>query len=355
MIAYASVYGNTERAAGILAAKLAQRGIRDVRMYDVSVTHASEIIAEAFRVSHLVFASTTYNAGIFVNMENLLHDIAAHNLQKRTVAFIENGSWAPTSGKLMRSVIEPLSNMNILDSAVTIKSAVSEKNIDELDVLADAIYETFPKRTIVQEEKVAPTAFFKLSYGLFVLTARERNKDNGCIINTVTQVTDSPKRIQIAVNKANYTCDMIRYSGAFNVSILNTSAPFKVFQHFGFQSGRDVDKFADCADVRSENGIRYIPNYTNAFISAKVVNTQDLGTHIVFTADVTEAETLNNEPSMTYAYYFDRVKPKPVPTEEKPHGWVCGICGWVYDGDDLPDDIVCPLCKHTKEVFEKLV
>ena len=357
VIAYASVYGNTETAANILAGKLADLGVRDVRIYDVSATHASYLISECFRASHLVFLSTTYNAGMFVNMENLVHDIVNHNLQNRTIALVENGSWAPTAGGLMRAEFSKLKNCTILDEMVTIKSSLKPDQLTQLDALAEAIVASMPKHEVPVHTADAPVeqnAMFSLSYGLFVLTARDGAKDNGCIINTVTQLTDTPKRISIAVNKANLTHDMIQKTGMFNVSVLSNDAPFAIFQHYGFQSGRDVDKFAGVQGMaRATNGVYYLPYCTNAFISAKVTQTIEFETHTLFIADVTEARQLSEVPSMTYAYYFANVKPKPSKLEEQ-HGWVCKICGYVYEGEDLPADFICPLCKHGAEDFEKV-
>ncbi len=394
MIAYASVYGHTENTAEILACRLRERGVKTV-MFDVSVTPASEIVAAAFKWSHLVFASTTYNAGVFVNMESLIYDLVAHNIQNRTIALIENGSWAPTSGGLMRAEFEKCRNMTILDNKITIISALKEEQLSEVDMLADALAATIPddakhvtaplmgasavtgaksgaseaagtgtasatqgaadgKTGPATKGEIDPTAMFKLSYGLFVLTARDGDKDNGCITNTVMQVTDQVKRIAIAVNKANYTHDMIKKTGVFNVSILTTEAPFKLFQQFGFCSGRDTDKFAQGpVEMRTANGVRYIPDYTNAVLSGRVVEEHEYDTHTMFVAEVTEAIVLSNVPSVTYQYYFDHIKPKPQPTTEK-KGYVCKICGYVYEGDTLPDDFVCPLCKHGAEDFEKL-
>ena len=361
VIAYASVYGGTENAANILASMLASRGAHNVKLYDVSVTHPSYIVSECFRASHLVFLSTTYNAGMFVNMETLVHDIVAHNLQNRTIALVENGSWAPTAGGLMRAEFQKLKNCTILDEGCTIRSSVKDEQVEQLTAIADALCATLiPAHASVEEPApsapgvVEPNAMFKLSYGLFVLTAREANRDNGCIINTVTQLTDSPKRISIAVNKQNLTHDMILKTGVFNVSILSERAPFAIFKHYGFQSGRDTDKFAGVpALARAQNGIYYLPDSTNAFLSGKVTQTIDLGTHTLFIADVTEARVLSDAPSMTYAYYFENVKPKPAALEKKT-GWVCKICGYVYEGEELPEDFICPLCKHGAEDFEKL-
>lgn len=197
------------------------------------------------------------------------------------------------------------------------------------------------------------TAMFKLSYGLFVVTAKEGEKDNGCITNTAGQVTDTPNRITLTVNKGNYTHDMILRTGVFNVSILSEKASFDTFKHFGFQSGRDVDKFADYAAAeRSANGLYYIREGTNAYLSAKVVDTMDLGTHTLFLADVTDGEVLDGADSATYAYYHSNIK--PAPAKEKKTGWRCKICGYIYEGEELPADFICPVCKHGAADFEKI-
>lgn len=195
-------------------------------------------------------------------------------------------------------------------------------------------------------------ALFSLSYGLFVLTAREGSKDNGCIINTAQQLTSSPQRISVTVNKQNLTHDMVLRTGVFNISVLSREATFWVFQHYGFRSGRDVDKFAGISAPRTENGVAYVEGCTNAVISGKVIGTVDCGTHTLFIADVTDAQVLSDEKSATYQYYFDHIKPKP---EKKTKGWVCKICGYVYEGEELPADFVCPLCKHGAEDFEPQV
>ena len=360
MIAYASVYGNTENAAEIVAARLSEQGVRNIAMYDVSVTHPSVIVSEAFRCSHLIFASTTYNAGIFVTMETVMHDLWAHNLQNRTVALVENGTWAATSGKLMKEILASLKNMTFIENTVSLRSSVKDAQREQLVALADAVAASVHPAAEEQQAAPAadptvdPTAMFKLSYGLFVLSARDGKRDNGCIINTVQQVTDTPKRISIAVNKANLTHDMIKSTGVFNVSVLSQDAPFKTFQQYGFQSGRDADKFAGQPVARTANGLVYLTENTNAVLSAKVIETVEYETHTVFFADVTEAKVLSDVPSMTYDYYFAHVKPKPQPVQADKKGWVCKICGYVYEGEELPADFVCPLCKHGPEDFEPL-
>jgi flavin reductase (DIM6/NTAB) family NADH-FMN oxidoreductase RutF/rubredoxin len=198
------------------------------------------------------------------------------------------------------------------------------------------------------------SALFKIGYGLYVLTAKDDSKDNGCIINTVMQVTVSPLVMVIGVNKQNYTHDMIMKTKEFNVSVLDTRSQFSIFQNFGFQSGKDADKFADFkAAERAENGIYYITENTNAYLSGKVIETFDFGTHTLFKAEIVEAKNLSEEETSTYTYYQKNIKPAPQPVEKK--GWRCKICGYVYEGDPLPEDFICPICKHGAIDFEKIV
>lgn len=194
-------------------------------------------------------------------------------------------------------------------------------------------------------------AMYKIPYGLYVLTAREGEKDNGCIINTAAQVTSSPNRITVAVNKDNYTHDMIKSTGVFNVSVLTEGATFETFENFGFQSGREADKLAKITFSRAENGVVYLTDKVNAVISGKVCQEIDMGTHTIFVADVTDAKVLSEDESVTYGYYQKNIKPAP---EKKSKGYVCVICGYIYEGDELPADFVCPICKHGVSDFKKL-
>jgi len=337
MLAYASVYGNTENAAEILASKLREKQIKTV-MFDVSVTPASEIVAAAFKYSHLVFASTTYNAGIFVSMEAFLHDLTAHNIQNRTVAIIENGSWAATSGGLIREKLEKCKSMKLLENKISIKSSLKETQLAEIEEMAETIAADFPKANFSNAD-----VMFNIPCGLFALSAKDGGKDNACIINTVMQITATPCRISIAVNKLNLTHDMIIKTGEFKIYILIESTPFKIFEHFGFKSGRD-----------SEKNTKLLPGYANAVISARVIKTDSYETHTLFTAEIIETERLSEEPSVTYNYYFNRIKPKPQATKNDKKGFVCKICRYVFEGDVLPDDYICPLCKHGAVDFEKI-
>ena len=370
-LAYASVYGHTENMANILAGMLSDRRV-PVEMFDTSVIPASYIIASAFKNSHLVFAATTYNAGVFVTMENLLHDIAAHNLRNRKVALLENGSWAPVSGRIMKDMLSGLAGTEFLQDPVTIRSSVKEETMAQLEALADRIADDiYPHRHDVVKQapaaavkaepvpvtkaEVDPTAFFKFSYGLEVLTALHEGKDYGCIINSAAQVSEGDlKKVAVSVINKNHTCDIIKATGKFNISVLTEDAPYSMFQSFGFRSGRDVDKFSDVSyNDRMSNGIRYIPECTNAAFACEVIHSFDLGVSTLFIANVVETKVISNAPSATYAFYHAHIKPKKQPAPEtQEEGWRCTLCGHFEPGKELPDDYVCPLCKHGKDAFE---
>ena len=364
-LAYASVYGHTENAANILAGKLVEKGVK-VRMFDTSVTPASYIVANAFRCSHLVLAATTYNAGIFVTMENLIHDLVNHNLCNRKIAIMENGSWAPASGSLMRKELEKLKGAEFVFDNITLKSSLKDNQIAEIEALAQKIADDIcPEVKVFEGGSVSKAeglpvddgAFKNMTYGVEVLTTRVDGKDYGCIINTACQVSSSqPRKLTISVIKKNYTCDMVAKAGKFNISILTEDAPYSVFEHFGFQSGRDVDKFADCTgDERTLNGIRYIPKYTNAVLSCEVIDVRDVETQTVYIANVVEAKVLSGGKSCTYAYYHAHIKPKKNPAPAETEGYICKVCGYFHEGAELPDDFTCPLCHHGKEDFEHVV
>ena len=198
-------------------------------------------------------------------------------------------------------------------------------------------------------------ALFRLGYGLYVVTSRDGERDNGLIVNTVMQLTDTPTRVAVTVNKSTYSHDVIRKSGVLNVNCLTVDAPFSVFETFGFQSGRDVDKFKDCSPSRTENGLAVLPGYINSYMSLEVVDYVDLGSHGMFICSVSEADVISDEETMTYSYYHANVKPKPAPKENEGgvKKYVCQICGYIHEGD-MPDDFECPICKHGKEDFEEI-
>jgi len=353
MIAYASVYGNTENAAEILACRLSERGVK-TSMFDVSVTPSSEIVAEAFRWSHLVFASTTYNMGIFVTMEAVINDIVAHNISNRYVTIIENGSWAPASGSLMKAQFEKCKDIRLI-GRLSLKSSPTKSQLGKIDELADTISDTFKKKGALAAPPapVDPMALRGISYGLYLLTAHANGKDNGCIVNTVAQVTNEPLKISVTVNKGNYTHDMIQETGVFVATVLSESAPFALYERFGLVSGKTTDKFLPSdEETRAENGVRYLTENACAMLAGKVVGETDCGTHTIFLAELTQAKCMDSEPAVTYKYYFERIKPKPKKTSKA--GYVCKICGYVHEGDELPPDFICPLCKHGSQDFERL-
>ena len=357
LLAYASVYGHTAAAAEVVAARLQDAGIK-TEVFDVSVTPASEIISAAFKYSHFIFASTTYNAGIFVTMDEFLRDLAAHNIQNRTIGIIENGSWAATAGKLMKEIFANCKNITFMEKTLSIKSSFKSSQTKDLDEFINEMkgfFITKPEsasESSCSNQVIENTSFFKISYGLYLVSAKDE-KDNACIINTAQQVTDMPKKISITVNKANYTHDMILKTKKFNLSVLTEETPFTVFERFGFHCGRNVNKFESTEGfARSSNGLLYMTDTSNAFISATVTETVDCGTHTLFIATVDESKTLSDKASVTYDYYFKHIKPKPKAADEKKKGFVCKICGYFYEGETLPPDFICPLCKHGVQDFE---
>lgn len=357
LIVYGTVYGHTQNAAEALAGRLADRGAR-VALYDAAVTEVGVLMAETWRYSHIVLACATYNAGIFPAMEAYLLDMKAHALHHRTVAVLENGSWAPAAGTLIRKHLAEMKHITVLEPQVNIRSALRPEQGAELDALAEAIHPTAkPAQPVPAADtpSVDLNALFKVSYGLFVLTAKEGEKDNGCIINTVNQITNAPNRVLVAVNKLNYTHDMIARTGEFNISVLSKDVDFALFKRFGYQSGRENDKFVGFGSMaRSGNGLVYLTQTCNAFISCKVVGMHDYVTHTVFAAELTEARILSTEPSVTYDDYFAHIKPKPKAPEKPVKGFRCKICGYIYEGDTLPPDFICPVCKHPASDFEPI-
>ena len=352
VVAYTSVYGNTKKAVQQLAEKLRAKGCPKVVVHDLARCDLSLAVADAFRYSKLVLATTTYNAEIFPFMREFINHLTERNFSNRTVGLIENGSWAPMAAKIMKGLLEKCKNLTFTDTTVKILSALNEESGAQLEALTDELCMEYLARQDDTANKNDLTALFNLGYGLYVVTSNDGRKDNGLIVNTVTQVTNTPNRVAVTINKANYSHHVIKQTGIMNVNCLTVDAPFFVFEHFGFQSGRNVDKFADCTPLRSDNGLIFLPRHINSFLSLKVEQYVDLDTHGMFICSVTEARVLSDRESMTYAYYFENVKPKPQTEGKK--GYVCQICGYVYEGDTLPEDFICPLCKHGAADFEPI-
>ena len=352
VIAYTSVYGNTKKAVQLLAEKLTAKGCPKVVVTDLARCDMAEAVEDAFRYSKLVLATTTYNADIFPFMKTFIHHLTERNYQNRTIGLIENGSWAPLAAKVMRGMFEKSKNITFTDTTVKILSALNDDSTAQLEAMAEELCREYLAQQDETANKNDLSALFRIGYGLYVVTSNDGKKDNGLIVNTVTQVTNTPNRVAVTINKENYSHHIIKQTGKMNINCLTEEAPFAVFEKFGFASGRNVDKFADGELLRSDNGLVFLPRYINAFMSLKVEQYVDLDTHGMFICSVTEARVLSDKNTMTYTYYLDHVKPAPE-TEGKA-GFVCKICGWVYEGEELPEDIICPLCKHGAMDFEKI-
>ena len=352
VIAYTSVYGNTKKAVIALEEKLRAMGCPKVVVTDLARCDMAEAVEDAFRYDKLVLATTTYNAEIFPFMREFINHLTERNFSNRTVAFIENGSWAPLAAKVMKCMLEKCKNLSYADNTVRIMSALSEESLSTLDNLANELCKEYLARQDSTANKSDFSALFNIGYGLYVVTSNDGKKDNGLIVNTVTQLTNTPNRIAVTINKENYSHHVIKQTGVMNVNCLTEDAPFTVFEKFGFTSGRNTDKFAECTPLRSDNGLVFLPRYINSFMSLKVEQYVDLDTHGMFICSITEARVLSDRNTMTYTYYQDNVKPKPETDGKK--GYVCRVCGYVYEGDTLPEDFICPLCKHGAADFEEI-
>ena len=352
VIAYTSIYGNTKKAVTKLTEALKERGCPEIVTYDLARCDIAQATADAFRYSKLVLATTTYNAGIFPFMREFINHLTERGFRNRTVGLIENGSWAPLAAKVMRGMLEGCAGISYCDTTVRINSALNEDSSAAITALADELCREYVAQSNSTANKNDLSALFNLGYGLYVITSNDGKKDNGLIVNTVTQVTNTPNRIAVTINKENYSHHVIKQTGIMNINCLTVDAPFKVFETFGFQSGRNVDKFADCTPLRSDNGLIFLPRYINSFMSLKVEQYVDFETHGMFICSITEARVISAAESMTYSYYHAYVKPKPKTDGKK--GYVCKICGYVYEGDPLPEDFICPLCKHGAADFEPI-
>lgn len=352
VIAFTSVYGHTKEAVTLLEKKLKEKGAPKVVVYDLARSDMALAVSDAFRYSKLVLATTTYNADMYPFMREFIDHLTERNFQKRTVAFIENGSWAPMAMKCMKKELENSKNLTYITPEVTIKSALKADTREKLEAMAEELCRDYIAKSPDKADKNDMRALFNIGYGLYVVTSNDGKKDNGLIVNTVAQITSSPNRVMVCINKQNYSHHVIKQTGKMNVNCLSVDAPFSVFQQFGFQTGRSVDKFAGEELIRSDNGLVILSRYINAVMSLEVETYTDMGTHGMFICSVTEARVMSDRDTITYTYYQNNVKPKPDTGGKK--GFVCKVCGYVYEGDTLPDDFICPLCKHGAADFEPI-
>ncbi len=352
MIAYTSVYGNTKKAVELLADRLKAKGCPKVVVNDLARSDMAEVVEDAFRYGRIVLATTTYNADIFPFMREFINHLTERGFKNKTVGMIENGSWAPMAVKVMKEMLSGCKNITYTDTNVKITSALNDVSKEQIEKLADELCMDYMAAAPDTANKNDLTALFKIGYGLYVVTSNDGKKDNGLIVNTVSQVTSTPNRVAVCINKQNYSHHVIKQTGIMNVNCLSVDAPFSVFENYGFRSGRNTDKFEGVDVLRSDNGLIFLPRYINAFMSLKVEQYVDLDTHGMFICSVTEARVMSDRETMTYTYYQDNVKPKPQTEGKK--GWVCKICGYIYEGEDLPEDFICPLCKHGAADFEPI-
>jgi len=352
MIAYTSVYGNTKKAVMELKEKLKAKGAPKVVVNDLARVDMAEAVEDAFRYSKIVLATTTYNSEIFPFMREFINHLTERNFSNRTVALIENGSWAPMANKVMKGMFEKSKNLTFAENSVTIRSALNEESAAALEALSEELCMEYLAQQSDTANKNDLNALFNIGYGLYVVTSNDGKKDNGLIVNTVTQVTNTPNRLAVTINKENYSHHVIKQTGIMNINCLTVDAPFSVFEKFGFTSGRSEDKFKDCEPLRSDNGLVFLPRYINSFMSLKVEQYVDLDTHGMFICSITEARVISDRETMTYTYYHENVKPQPETEGKK--GYVCKICGYIYEGDTLPEDFICPLCKHGAVDFEEI-
>ena len=348
---YTSVYGHTKEAALMLAKKLEENGAPKVSVTDLARCDMAEAVEDAFRYGKIVLATTTYNAGIYPFMNDFINHLLERNYQNKKIAIIENGSWGPVVARVIKDKFKDSKNIEFVEPVVKIMSSLDKPNLEEIDKVVAVLCEEYKAKREIEKDSFDPKALFKIGYGLYVVTSNDGTRDNGCIVNTVVQLTDNPYRVAVNINKKNYSHSTIKATKKLNVNVLSIEAPFSVFENFGFQSGRDNDKFKDIEVLQSANGLRVLPKFINSYMSLVVEDYVDLDTHGMFICKVVDSKVISSVETMTYNYYQANVKPKPA---EKKKGWVCKVCGYVYEGEELPDDFICPLCKHGASDFEKL-
>ena len=352
LIAYASIYGNSENAANFIADKLSQKGVTNIKLYDVSKTDVSYLVANAFRYSSMICVASSYNAEVFPLMHLFLHELRAHNFQNRTIALVENGTWAPTAHNTMMKTVELFKNCKVFDKKITIKSTLSNENT----VLIDEMLEFIKNAAEPQYFSKLEHPFNKISYGLFTVGTKSEKGINAAIVNTVQLVEDCDEPvISVSLSKANFTTDTLLKTKKVCISSLNIDADYSIIERFGFHSGSDTNKFDGFTSYElDENGLPFLTSGSNAYFSGEVISHVEVENHIIFFIKVKKAIQLNDIESVTYDYYYKNIKPKYKPTSGSKVGWRCKVCGYIYEGEVLPPEYICPLCKHGIKDFEKI-
>ena len=302
VVAYTSIYGNTKAAVELLEEKLKEKGSPKVIVHDLARCDIHQAVADAFRYSKLVLCTTTYNADVFPFMKEFIHHLTERNFQNRTVALMENGSWSPLAAKVMRNMLSESKNLTFTDTTVRILSSLSAESRQQIEDVSDELCREYLAQSSDTANKNDLSALFNIGYGLYVVTSNDGKKDNGLIVNTVTQVTNTPNRVAVTINKENYSHHVIKQTGKMNVNCLDVTAPFSIFENFGLQSGRTVDKFQGQSVLRSDNGLVFLSHHINSFLSLKVEQYVDLDTHGMFICSITEARVMSDNETMSYTY-----------------------------------------------------
>ena len=350
LIAYTSIYGNTKKSVTLLKDKLIKSGCKNIELFDLARSDIYEVVSKAFAYDKIVLSTTTYNGSIFPFMNQFIDHLTERGFQNKKIGIIENGSWGIQAANVIKKKFSNSKNIEFTNTTVSISSALNDKNKEQIDKLVDELCIGYLKDE--SKDKHNLSALHNIGYGLYLVTSNDSKKDNGLIVNSVTQLTDSPVKIGVTINKNNYSHHIISQTRKMNVCCLTVDTPFTIIETFGFNSGRNTNKFENIAYEKSDNNLAYLPKYINSYMSLEVVEIIDLGSHSLFICQVTESRVLSNKESMTYAYYHAKVKPSVNVDGIK--GYVCKICGFVYEGETLPDDYICPLCKHGAIDFEKI-
>ena len=350
LIAYTSIYGNTKKSVTLLKDKLIKSGCKNIELFDLARSDIYEVVSKAFAYDKIVLSTTTYNGSIFPFMNQFIDHLTERGFQNKKIGIIENGSWGIQAANVIKKKFSNSKNIEFTNTTVSISSALNDKNKEQIDKLVDELCIGYLKDE--SKDKHNLSALHNIGYGLYLVTSNDGKKDNGLIVNSVIQLTDSPVKIGVTINKNNYSHHIISQTKKMNVCCLTVDTPFTIIETFGFNSGRNTNKFENIAYEKSDNKLAYLPKYINSYMSLEVVEIIDLGSHSLFICQVTESRVLSNKESMTYAYYHANVKPSVNVDGIK--GYVCKICGFIYEGETLPDDYICPLCKHGAIDFEKI-
>ncbi|MDO5563858.1 MAG: flavin reductase [Eubacteriales bacterium] len=352
LIVYTSVYNDTKEIVYYIKDLLEKNSIPKVEIFNLSFDEINKVVSECFKYKNIIFATTTYNNSIFPFMKDLLYRLVDKNFQNKNIFLIGNGLWSENAISEMKNILSSCNNLKFV-SNLQIEGAMKEENKTQINTFAYNASEEYIAKDDSKANKNDNNAMYNIGYGLYIATSNDGKKDNGFVLNTAMQITSNPNQMVICINKNNYSYEIIKENKKVNINILTTDTPFDLIKQYGFQSGREVDKFKNVKINRTSNGLVYLNDYINSVISLNIIYYKDLSTHGMFIGEVVESRVFNNFKSLTYDYYQKNIKPKRANVKKK--GWICKICGYIYEGDELPKDFICPICKHGAIDFERIV